>query len=81
MCICLLPVTVFSFKVAVTETSWAFEISQVYYRNSKFLLLVSLQMASISEAPSGLGIRPLVPAAKIPRGRRRDSLGFRDCKY
>ena len=76
------PVTDFRFKFAVTEISRAFEISQVYYRNSKFLLLVSLQMASTSgEAPSGLRIRPLVPAAEIPRGRRRDSLGFRDCKY
>ena len=82
MCICLLPVTVFRFKFAVTETSWAFEISQIYYINSKFLLLVSLQMASASgEGPSGLRIRPLVLASKIPRGRRRDSLGFRDCKY
>ena len=71
MCFCLLPATNFRFKFSVTETSWAFEISQVYYKNSKFLLSVSLQMASTGgEAPSVLRIRPLVPAAEIPRGKK-----------
>ena len=82
MCICLLPVTVFRFKFAVTETSLAFRVFLKFHINSKILSLVSLQMASTSgEAPSGLRRRPLVPFDEIPRGRRSDSLGFRDCKY
>ena len=82
MCICLLPVTVFRFKFAVTETSLAFQVFLKFPINSKILSLVSLQMASTSgEARSGLRIRPLVPLDKIPRGRRSDSLEFRDCKY